>query len=423
MRSIRKGAAGWLATGAALLAANSALAQDTTQTQEGDPERNVPVQERERPEFDPLNVRLRSFILAPSVQVSGNYDTNVFTQSRNGKSDFFTSIQPTISLKSDWSRHQLNFETGADLTRYFNYDERDANDFYANIGGRLDISRDNILSGRGRVERLHEEPDSPDSPAGKGLDVVEYYRNLVELSYRHNFNRLFTIVGGDITRLDFEDQNGQDEDTRDRNQYRGKFRLGYQLSPRINVFGDATYDVRRYDETPALDRDSQGVNLQVGSGIDITSVLFGEAGVGYVYRKYQDSQLDSVNGVSANAGITWNITQLTSLNFTAQADVLESTITYEDDQASSNYRKSFGVEVWHELLRNVLLNANADYYRDDFEGTSRSDDTVDLGGGVRYLLNRNLSLDANYSYRTRWSDENDSEYSRNLIMIGLTAQL
>ncbi len=77
----------------------------------------------------------------------------------------------------------------------------------------------------------------------------------------------------------------------------------------------------------------------------------------------------------------------------------------------------------HELLRNVLLNATADYTRDNFEGTSRTDNVFGLGAGVSYLLNRNLSLDANYRFTKRDSDDNNQEFDRNVVLVGITARL
>ena len=38
--------------------------------------------------------------------------------------------------------------------------------------------------------------------------------------------------------------------------------------------------------------------------------------------------------------------------------------------ASARFENAVGVDVTHELLRNVLLNANTGYTRADFEGTA-----------------------------------------------------
>ena len=71
----------------------------------------------------------------------------------------------------------------------------------------------------------------------------------------------------------------------------------------------------------------------------------------------------------------------------------------------------------------MILGADVGYTRDDFSGIDRTDDTITAGGGVSYLINRNFSIDAGYTYTKRWSDDEDEEFDRNLIRIGVTARL
>jgi hypothetical protein len=237
---------------------------------------------------------------------------------------------------------------------------------------------------------------------------------------------VFGILGGELRRFDFEDTDDINNDDRDRSQYLARARVGYEVSPRLDGFVEGTVDARRYDETPddiGRDRDSEGYSLRAGADIDISGIVFGELSAGYSRRKYEDDELDTVNGLSFGGAMTWNVTQLTSVVFEALGELQETTVNFEGEEATANFQKSFSVDVTHELLRNVLLNANAAYIRDDFEGTDRADDSLLLGTGVSYLLNRNLSLDATYSFRTRDSDSDEAEYTRNIIRLGLTAKL
>jgi hypothetical protein len=390
---------------------------------DAEPDPNVAVQNRPRPEYDPIGLRAGSFFIYPQVTLGGFYDDNVFATDDDEEGDFAATLQPRVLVQSNFSRHQLVLDAGGDVTTYAEEDDLNYQDAYARGSGRLDITRDNILSGSLGINKLHEDPSSPDQEGEE--EVTDYYRGDADLAYRRNFNRLYAVVGGGVTRLDFDEG---DEDDRDRNQYLGRVRAGYEISPRLSAFGQATYDVRRYDQTPddaGLDRDSDGFGVRLGTEIDITSVIFGEVGVGYTYRQYDDDELDSVDGIGFGGTLTWNVTPLTSIVLNAQGDVQETTVGEQgsDDRASANFQKLLTVDVTHELLRNVLLNANAGYIRDDFEGIDRSDDTLVVGGGISYLLNRNLSLDATYDFSTRSSDEEEEEYTRNIFLVGVTARL
>lgn len=419
----------WLALGAALCAPVSVLAQEGFQIERSlpgdEPDPNIAVQDRPRPDYDPLGIRARSFFLFPSITVEGGYDDNVFTDDNDEQDDFFTTITPELDLRSNWSRHQLGLNVGGELRRYLDEDSQDYDDVFADLTGRLDITRDDALQGILAARRLHEDSSSPDSVEGDDIDVTEYAEYVTGLTYRHDFARLYTQVGADLTRQDFQDHNGINEDDRDRNQYRGRVRVGLEVSPRIGTFIEGIADARRYDEEPndqGTDRNSEGYAGRVGVDVDITSILFGELAIGYGHRSYSDSDLDSFGGLNADGAITWNVTDLTSLVFTGEADARETTVTVDGEDASANLRYRAGVDVWHELLRNVLLNGGVAYVRDDFEGTSRTDNTIEALAGVTYLLNRRLSLDGTYEFDTRDSDEDD-DYTRNIFRIGLTAQL
>lgn len=409
-----------LAMGTALGLSGAAWAQDLDAE---DP--NVTVQDRERPDYDPLGIRAGTFLVFPSLTVQGGYDDNVYATNDDEQDDFFATVRPEVEARSDWNRHQLDLGVAAESGTYLEEDDNNYLDFFSNAAGRVDITRDSALTGALQFNRLHEDRDSPDA-LGEGQEITTYTQPTARLSYRQNFNRLFAIVGTDFTRYDYEDSDDVNEDDRDRNQYQGRLRTGYQVSERLAGFAEGIYEVRDYDQTPndqGFNRNSDGYIVRGGVEVDFTGILFGEAALGYSHREYDDDDLNSVGGLNGAAGLTWNVTRLTSVIFTAEADIKETTVDFEGDEASARFDKGFSVDVTHELLRNVLLNGNADYTRSDFEGTSRSDDIFGLGAGVSYLINRNLSLDATYRWSKRESDDGDAEYTRNIVLVGVTARL
>jgi hypothetical protein len=410
---------------ARLLAATALLAPATLVAQTDDPDPNVAVQNRARPEFDPIGLRAGSFFIFPQVTVGGLYDDNVFAEDDDEESDFAATIAPRLLVRSDFSRHALTLDAGGDLAFYQDNDDLNYQDVYAKAGGRVEITRNNLLIGSAGINRLHEDPSSSDFTQGEE-EVNHYLREELGLDYRRIFNRLYIQPGVSFQRYDFEDSDFTNEDYRDRNQYLGNLRAGYEISPRLGTFVQGTYDVRRYDQTPddaGRDRDSEGVAGRVGATVDITSILFGEVGVGYNYRTFDDDELDNVGGLGYDAELTWNVTPLTTVILTGQGAVQETTVNFEGDEASANLQKLISLDVTHELLRNLLVNANASYIRDDFEGTSRTDNRFIAGAGLSYFLNRHLALEAKYTFATRDSDEEQDEFTRNIVMLGVTARL
>jgi hypothetical protein len=70
----------------------------------------------------------------------------------------------------------------------------------------------------------------------------------------------------------------------------------------------------------------------------------------------------------------------------------------------TGYRTStVTMNVDHELLRNLLINANAGYENDAFQKITRNDNVFHAGAGVKYLVNRNLYLGVSNAYQQRSS--------------------
>jgi hypothetical protein len=83
--------AGLLASG--LILSEGAVAQT-------DVERGETVLSRQRPDYDPLGIRLGGFKLRPSLVLGESYDTNIFATRTNTVSDFKTTIAPSVDLRS-----------------------------------------------------------------------------------------------------------------------------------------------------------------------------------------------------------------------------------------------------------------------------------------------------------------------------------
>jgi hypothetical protein len=415
----------WLSLTAAICLPGVVAAQ---QPDVDEPDPNITVQDRPRPDYDPLGIRAGSFFIFPSLTLSGQYDSNVFATNDDEDSDVGVIVAPNVEVESDWSRHALNFSAGAAAAAFADYSQNNYLDAYAATTGRLDVLRSDIVSGTLRIDRLHEDRDDPDESGDTIVggdddnegNLTRYYRGLVDTQYRHNFARFFTVVGGGVQRLWYDDIGDREESIRDRNEYGGRARIGFPVSPRFGTFAEGRYSYRDYDD---LDRNSHGYRGSAGVTVDFTSILFGEMALSYSKRDYTNDDLNDASGFGANGSVTWNVTPLTSVILDARSEIDETTVVFEGDEAEANFQNSVGLDVNHELLRNLLLNANARYTRDDFEGTSRTDDVYSVGAGTSYLINRNFSLDATYRFTKRDSDSSANEFDRNIVLLGITAKL
>lgn len=412
-RSVR-----WLAFA---VSAGAMSAPALVQAQEPAP--NVPVTERARPELDPLGMRAGGFLIFPSVTVSGVFDDNVFAEEEDEESDFITLIQPRVRVASNFTRHALGLSLGSDVAFFASESDENYQDVFLSGDGRLDVTGDSALSASTTVGRFHQGRDDPEDVGAD--EISTFYQYGGEVSFSQLFNRLNYRLTGRIDRVQFEES--FDEDL-DRTEYDGLARVGFFVSPRFNTFVEGRYNLEDRDVEPGdlingtpvvFDRDSHGWEARLGTEVDITALLFGEAFVGYRQQYFDDDAFEDEDGISFGADLTWNPTLLTTLALSGGADFVPTAV----DDASSNFRSAIALRADHELLRNLLIGGTVGYIRDDFSEIDRVDDTFNIGASITYLLNRNLAVEGAYLFTDRSSDIDTEEFTRNRITISLTARL
>ncbi|MDB5410144.1 MAG: outer rane beta-barrel protein [Rhodospirillales bacterium] len=400
-------------------------------------QRGQSVLDRPRPEYDALGLRYGSFFLYPRITADEVFNDNIFATKNNTRNDFITVISPTLNLRSNWSNHQLNFDTGASVGTYARSTTENYGDYFVGSDGRYDFSRNLAGLAAAKYEHLHEERDSVDAPT-TSRHPIEFDAYTARFGITQHDLRIGYIAGIDFRREDY--QNGAFpsgvpiiESVRNLNVYSPNAQLNYEIAPRYQAFIRANGDFRRYDHfDPGVGakRDSNGFRADVGGRFDLTGVTYVEAAIGYLTQQYQAATLTSIRGVDASAKVVWNVTQITSISAnalrTAQDANTAALATNGNPVNSPGYLKSVvGVAIDHELLRNVILHGEANYENDDYMGFDRTDDRIDVGAGARYMFTRNLFLGGAFTYTNRSSGGRfaTGQFNRDLLMLRLGAQL
>ena len=384
------------------------------------------VRNRPRPDYDAQGQYVGGLILYPSLTFSENFNDNIFADEDGEEADLISIIAPEFRLQSDWGRHALVFDGSADIGLHaFNPDEN-FEDYALGIGGRLDIQDEAYISSNLSFQDLHERRGSPDDVSGEAPTEYDLYTGaLVGYWPRGQFN---LRLSGDVRRLDFDDVGAGpglpdiDNDDRDRNIYRGTARVGYVIQPKYEAFLRGNYNIRDYDQTvdnEGFERSSQGFEIDAGVEIDFSGLIFGDFFIGYSLQDFDDSALQTVDGVNGGADITWNVTPLTTINFALRSEIEDSTIA----GASGFQSYQGGITVDHELLRSLILTARAGGTLAKYDGIDREDTIFNAGLSARYFLNRYVNTAAGYRYRTRLSSaSNVEEFDENVVTLSLTVQ-
>jgi hypothetical protein len=429
----------WLSTAALLLTCGSVTAQQLTipapipayPTSPLGPgivgPQGESVLSRGRPDYAPLGIRAGSFIISPSVGVSGTYDSNIFATPTRDVGDFYVTESPAVTVASDWSRHSVVLTAAGQFKQYISNSSEDVNNGVADARGRLDISNGQYLLGDAGYSLQHEDRAAPNAPAN-AKNPVEYHVTGAYLAYVRELARIGLRVDGTVTSYSYNNASTGAgatiiEHDRDRIEYVIAPRVSYEFIPGYQAFVRAVGNVRQYNSVDqgqlaafgtSARRNSQGYEVDAGTAIDITRLITAEIYVGWLHQGYESPLFQNVNGPAFGGNILWNVTQLDSIRAAFSRTVVE-TILFP---ASSSTETNLSLSVEHELLRNLILVGSGQVVRDEYNGLGRTDNTFGIGAGARYLMNRNVRLTADLNFSSRSSNAVGNNYDRVIGVLG-----
>lgn len=390
---------------------------------------NQPVAQHPQ-DHKPLGVRAGAFMLHPGVQLAAEYTDNVFFATENLNSDLVYHVRPYITAQSTWSKHSVNLTAGADFALYSDFSERDYEDYFLGISGRINVKNRSSFSYALDYMDLHEDLNNRSSE--QGIEPTRYDLIAGSLGYDHTFNRL--SLSGTVGYSDFNfdnalDSRGEiiDNQDRDRTEKFFTLRTGYQFQTDKQVFLSYTGNNIDYGQPldrNGFDRNGDGYSIQGGINLTISGKLEGDLGVGYHSRSFDDERLLDTDGWGFGAGLTWLPTYLTAVRAQVDTSIQETT----DRNSSGFLQTNYTLRVDHELLRFLQINGFMQYRDYDYQSIvdapaddRDSDGTWRLGLGANWFINRHAYLNASYSWEELDSSIANDDYTVNRfwLMLGL----
>lgn len=372
--------------------------------------------------YDPLGIRIGSFLLFPELTTEALYTDNALITTRNAVSDHAVVLTPKLRAHSNWSRHYLEANFSAEQSYYSEFDIQNDNSYDIDLLGRLDVTRRTQLESTFRHERTLEDIDSVSAVEG-AADRTPIITTGGTVEGRHRFNRLTASLRGGITEFDYEDVplvggGIANNDDRDYTERRLTGRLSYEFNPEAAVFLEAsgnTHEFASRIDDNGIVRGSDGGEVLAGLAVDLSGKLRGEIAAGYARQIPDETRFDDIAGFIFNAGLTWQPTALTTVRFQAGSDIQETTLV---DSPGSLVRNA-ELSIQHALRRNLIAGISLGYVEEAFEGIDQVDKDYILGLNGEYLLNRSMALVASYEHIDSTSNVPDSDTIENIFRVGM----
>ena len=367
----------------------------------GAPGRATYVMSRSRPEYDAIGFNLGGFTAFPEVSARVGYDGNVIGQTNSG-GDVYGGVRGSVRLASDWGTNALEVTGFVDERAYAKFTSESGVTYRLRVRGRLDISRDTALTLGAEHERAFVQ-------RGNTSELLATLRptrfNLTEgiVGLSQNFGRLQTQIRGTIGKYDFEDAQTPDglpldQQYRDNVAYRGEANVGYAFASGPVAFVSVSRELRRYRIARApLGRDSNVWEVLGGLRGELTPLISGSIGLGYIHVDFAAPGLQSRGAFSFDGNLDYAITELTTINLNGRR--------YFQNVASPTSAGGLATElelgVDHELLRNVILSGMVSYRSTEYSELSTTSRSYGATAGARWLIDRHLRTNATLGYSQR----------------------
>lgn len=366
-------------------------------------------------------VRMGSFILRPSLtETIGSERT---TTGKDTTSRTYLRSGLRASLTSDWALHQLKIDAEGTWEKTLSGVRQDDPEAKINAELRLDLSDQTTATLRAGYSLSREEIGDPNAIAN-AVTQAEVNEYTASAEVTRDLGILRTTAGLDFTRETYGDATLSDgllvdQSARDNNNARIRGRLGYELSPALIPFLEASYGRTLYDEhedSLGYVRDADLYATKAGLEVDFGEKLKGELAGGYLVADFDDAALKSISAATIDGNALWSPRRGTDIAWNLRTEIEPTTTA--GDSGSTAYT---GTMVLSQIILENLTGqiSSGLTLRDYSNDTTPVQSVVSLGTGLTWSISRSLDFNTDVAWeKTRQNGVESTEILR--AGIGLT---
>jgi len=395
---------------------------------------------RERPEYDPLGIRVSDFILHPELDESVGYNSNLIGQ-QSAIDSFAEQTSASLRVGSDWKRNSLGGELSVTNQIYPALTSQNQTSWSIGAGGTYEIGRD-VVSAAVTHLRAFLEP--------YGVDVVTfnipgvlysaplpYDVNDVRLGYTSAFGRLSLTPAFEFTNVSlgtttYYGLNGfvppppvngfvagapENASYLNHNVYLGSLTARYEYAPLRNfLFVVRGADISYKQSNTLLygpNRSGSAFDALVGLDYTASGVWRYRALVGYEWRQWDNYSDQSAPVFEVD--VYWQPSGLDTVTLRGLRTIQDAT-----NADVSGYTYDLGRLQWdHELRRNILLTGYGSIQNAAYPNTNNGSQIFfGAGASATYLMNRMVHVALTYDWiNSHGQNGFGANFAQNVVLL------
>jgi hypothetical protein len=359
---------------------------------------------------DSPGIRLGTFVLRPSLTNSIGNETN--RSQGNSVSRTYGQTELKGTLTSDWSRHQLTITGDGAYQKNISGEGQTDPSLEIDADLRLDLPAETTAHLTAGYALSRESATDPNAVLG-AIDQSAVQTLSAGASLERSLGLLRGLAALDVSRSTYGDVTLSDGskasvDDRDRNTATLRGRIGYELSPALIPFLEASIGRTVYDENRdarGYRRDAESLSGKAGVEVDLGEKLKGELGLGYKHVSFADARLAAIDAVVLDAAANWSPRRGTDITLGLATTVEPSFVAGQ----SGYINRALTLALSHELRANLVGRVNGGLVWRDYrpKGATADELVTTIGTGFTYGINRYVDLTGDISWERTTPDRGE----------------
>ena len=362
-------------------------------------------------------IRLGTLILRPSITETIGSERTTVGKDVDSRTYLRSGFKAT--LDSDWSLHRLRIDADGAWNKTLSGDPQDDPEASIRAELRLDLSDEMTATLRAGYTLRREDIGDPNAIADATTqsDVSEYTAGA---DITRDLGVFRTTAGLDFTREVYGEAVLASGDTlsqsdRDNNEAKIRGRLGYELSPALIPFIEASYGRIIYDahqDALGYVRDADLYATKAGMELDFGEKFKGELAGGYLVARFDDAALQSISAATIDGNALWSPYRGTSLALNLRTEIEPTTTA-----GASGSTAYIGTAILSQvILQNLTGQISSGLTLRDYSQDTPRETVVALGTGLTWSISRSLDFNADVALE---KTEQDGAPSQQTLRAGI----
>lgn len=353
--------------------------------------------------------------IAPYVNLSLGHNDNLAKTSNNTVSSSYSVIEPGIVISLAPANQQHTFGYRIARGDYFSSAQDNFTDHFFDLNSEWELNNKHQFNFAYALALTHDSRGDNDTTLN--LPYNEYTTNNLNLKY--TFGR-DDAIGRIETNLGWGDQTYDNNRTVTRFQDWQENRFNtifyYKAFPKTSMLFQVIANDKSYDETAvgASSKDSKHYFAYVGAGWDATGALQGNIKLGLQRKNFDANDKSDYSSFSWDADLTYMVRSYSALTLATNRRASDP-----DGSGNAIDASTYSLNWRHQWSERVSSSLGYRLLDEQYDGSSRADDTSNLDVSLNYDVLRWLSVKAGFGLETKDSNVANADYDQTIYFVSL----